>query len=163
MGVRGVARAGPGPLDHCPRLGCWRCASVANHPGKCRSPCCRYAAQLVCVSVNRGDCEFQVAVIGVGLTGPCCPGGQLARPAVPGALPQSHSYPLWLSTVGAALPSLCRKPPGSHRLWPHPSQLSLLHRPRLLVSLTCPKPGPNRHCAMAGATLCPPRYQQQIY
>ena len=35
----------------------------------------------------------------------------------------------------------------------HPSQLSLLHRPRLLVSLTCPKPGPNRHCAMAGATL----------
>jgi hypothetical protein len=35
----------------------------------------------------------------------------------------------------------------------HPSQSSLLHRPRLLVSLTCPKPGPNRRCALAGATL----------
>ena len=35
----------------------------------------------------------------------------------------------------------------------HPSQSSLPHRPRLLVSLTCPKPCPNRRCALAVATL----------
>ena len=116
--TRVVARAGPGPLAHCPRLGCWRCKLAAHRPGNCCPPCCRYAAQHVCMPVNRGDCEFQFAAFGVGLARQCCQGGQLSRPAVPGALPQSHSCPLWLSTVGAALLSLCCKPSGSHRLWP---------------------------------------------
>ncbi len=41
----------------------------------------------------------------------------MARPVVPDALQQSHSCPLWLSTVGAVLPSPCYECPGSHRLW----------------------------------------------
>ena len=62
-------------------------------------------------------CISSLQPSGCALVRPCRPGGQMARPLVRDALPQSHSRPLWLSTVGAVLPSMCCKPLGSHRLW----------------------------------------------
>jgi hypothetical protein len=113
--------------------------------------CGRCITRLACVLVNLSNRALQVATFGV-VTGWAAPYGRAIGP--PSCDLRLAAVPL-LSTV--VIHSRCRAAveqyPGITACGSHPSQSSLLHRPRLLVPLTCPKPCPNRRCALAVATL----------
>ena len=150
----GRARAKPGPLTHWPRPSCRCCRLAAHRPSGCCSQ--SVVGQLLGLRACRttlAAAHFKLRSSGWCLARQRCPGGQLARPVV-------------LMLCRSPTPVHCGCPPSLlhcqfHTASPraitacgrYPSQSSLLHGPRLLVPLTCPKPGPNRRCALAGATL----------
>ena len=154
VNARVLARAGPGPLTHWPWPSCGSCQLSAHRLGNGCSQCGRSAVRPACMPINHGGCVFQVCNLrGVLWLGRAARAGKW--PALLCVMPCRSPTPVHCGCPPSVLCCrVCAASPWAvtacgYRL----SRLSLLHRPRLLVPLTCPKPGPNRRCALAGATL----------